>query len=456
MEGQSTRAVHADPSHPNASDRPLSPGFGRSEHPLVAPIAIPRCHSPMRLLLVEDKDSFRRLLVQALVGSSWDVLAVGDPEEAVRVLEGGAFEVMVTDLRLPGFSGLELLRRAKRLQPGLRVILMSAFGEPKDIVEAVRWGADDFLPKPFDLDVFLALLQRTAALVEAPPPDPREAWVANSPAMQHLDQGLAQAAGSDLPVLFTGEPGSGRGRTARRLHALRRPDSPYLALRADALPPGGPSPRQLDLLKGGSFYLQDLDLLPPDRIPGLVRAMGTSAGQYVAWMGGCRSSQDLPEPLTTRLAVLEFHLLPLAQRPEDVIPLFRAILTARARQLGRSVPLVDRSLERSLPARGWPGNVRELAWCVDQALQITSGPVLGPLPDPGAMGSSPLMLPLATDGTLEARLDAVRHHAEAAILRRELAAHSGDLGTLAQRLGLTPRTLAQRLREHAIPLEDTP
>lgn len=114
----------------------------------------------MRLLLVEDKDSFRRLLVQALEGSGWTAAACAHPGEALEALAREPFDAMITDLRLPGFSGLELLKRAKRLQPALRTVLMSAFGEPQDIVEAVRWGADDFLAKPFDLERFLELLAR--------------------------------------------------------------------------------------------------------------------------------------------------------------------------------------------------------------------------------------------------------------------------------------------------------
>ncbi len=113
----------------------------------------------MDLLLVEDKDSFRRLLTQALEGSAWSVRAVADPQEALRALEAAPSHVLVTDLRLPGMSGLELIRRARQLHPTLRVVLMSAFGEPRDIVEAMRLGAEDFLPKPFDLDVFLAIWQ---------------------------------------------------------------------------------------------------------------------------------------------------------------------------------------------------------------------------------------------------------------------------------------------------------
>jgi len=100
----------------------------------------------------------------ALADSAWAVRAVPDPQEALRALAEQPFHVLVTDLRLPGMSGLELIRRARLAQPSLRVVLMSAFGEPKDIVEAMRLGADDFLPKPFDLDAFLALLDRLRAL----------------------------------------------------------------------------------------------------------------------------------------------------------------------------------------------------------------------------------------------------------------------------------------------------
>ena len=166
---------------------------------------------PMDLLLVEDKDSFRRLLIQALEGSAWSVRAVADPQEALRALEAAPSQVLVTDLRLPGMSGLELIRRARQLHPTLRVVLMSAFGEPRDIVEAMRLGAEDFLPKPFDLDVFLALLDRLRALVGAPPPDPAEPWIAHSAPMQALDQALRRAAGTDAAGAVPGRTGGRKG-----------------------------------------------------------------------------------------------------------------------------------------------------------------------------------------------------------------------------------------------------
>ena len=139
---------------------------------------------------------------------------------------------------MPGISGLDLIRRAKRAQPGLRVVLMSAFGEPKDIVSAMRLGAEDFLPKPFDMGIFLALMDRLQALVGAPPPDPREPWIARSPAMRVLDSNLRAAADSDAPALFIGPRGSGKARAARRLHTLRQPRGPFLSVAASDLNEG--------------------------------------------------------------------------------------------------------------------------------------------------------------------------------------------------------------------------
>jgi len=409
----------------------------------------------MRLLLVEDKDSFRRLLVQALAGSAWEVTALGDPAEALAALDAAPFEILVTDLRLPGMSGLDLLRAAKRRRPALRAVLMSAFGEPRDIVEAMRWGADDFLPKPFDLDQFGAVLERLRALAEAPPPDPREPWIVHSPAMAELDRALARAADSDLPVLFQGEPGSGRGRAARRLHVLRHPQAPYLCLAAASLPPEGPE-RQLDLLQGGSLLLSGLEALAPERAATLVRTMDSARGQGIRWMGSCREALSLPERLRLRMGVIVFTLRPLRERREDILPIFRSFLAELARQDGRPVPMLDREAERGLLQAAWPGNLGQLAWAVASAWRSTRGPLLAPLPAdaPRAAGPGAMVLPWPEPGTLAAMLASVQLAAEEALLLQAMAGHRDDPARVASDLGLSPRGLARSLREHRIPLED--
>lgn len=404
----------------------------------------------MRLLLVEDKDTFRRLLVQALAGTAWEVLAVGDPQEALQALERGSFEVLVTDLRLPGMSGLELLRRIKRMRPGIRVVLMSAFGEPKDIVEAMRAGADEFLPKPFDLDVFTSVLDRLMALVEAPPPDPREPWISHSPAMRALDEAIGKAADSRVPVLLCGERGAGKARTARRLHSLGTPQAPFLVSGAASFL----ARRDLHLLAGGTVYLTDLEDLPADQVKDLLARTESEEGLRIRWMGGARAASEVSEPLRLRLGVLCFGLPSLRDRREDILPLFRSLLEQAARAEGRNAPLVERAAERELLARAWPGNIRELAWCAVQSLRMTAGPILGQLPASGTEGET-LCLPWPASGPLERMLAEFARSAEPILLRRAFEASGRDPAATAAALGLSPRALAQRMRECRIPMEES-
>ncbi|HWQ08335.1 MAG TPA: sigma 54-interacting transcriptional regulator, partial [Holophaga sp.] len=324
----------------------------------------------------------------------------------------------------------------------------SAFGEPKDIVEAMRCGADEFLPKPFDLDHFHDVLTRLLALVEAPPPDPREPWIASSPAMKDLDQALAKAAESQAHALFLGEKGVGKLRAARRLHTLRDPLAPFLPSSAASLP----DEKHLKLLARGSIYLTDLEALTAAQVQRLGEAM--ARGHAVHWMGGAGTLREIPEPLRWKLGVLCFQIPPLRERKEDILPLFRSFLEAGARQNGRPSPLVERSVERDLLQRAWPGNVRELVWCASQALQATQGAMLGPLPTPGDALEVPLCLPWPKPAPLEAMLAELAKHAEPSLLRRALASCGNDPAAAAAALGLTGRAFAQRLREGRISLEE--
>ncbi len=409
----------------------------------------------MRLLIVEDKESFRRVLVQSLEETPWKVQAVGDPQEALQLLETNRFEAMVTDLRLPNMNGLDLLKQAKRLRPELRVVLMSAFGEAKDIVEAMRSGADDFLPKPFDLDLFQEVLGRLHAMVGAPPPDPREAWIAQSPNMRALEEGLAKASESDLNVLFLGEHGVGKSRAARRLHALRHPTAPFLTLHASKLDATGIDPGRLAMLQGGSLYLEDLETLSPTSLSSLLRIMDGPQSQKIHWMAGASDLPSVPLPLKDRLGVLCFEILPLRERREDILPLFRMLMDRHARHEGRPVPLIERGSERELLNREWAGNVHELIWCVSEAMRNLTGAVLGSLPvSRNANLEQALTLAWPPWSTLDTMLECVRKDAESQILRRRLKDFGRNLNQTAQALGITSRTLAQRLREYGIPLEE--
>ncbi len=405
----------------------------------------------MDLLLIEDKDSFRDLLVKALAGSDWTVAATGAPEEALAWLEASPFPVLVTDLRLPGMSGLEVIRRAKRVRPEVRAVLMSAFGEPKDIVAAMKLGTDDFLPKPFDLDAFLALLERLRALAGAPPPPADEPWIALSPAMRALDAGLRRASETDHPVLFTGPSGAGKARAGRRLHTLRRPGAPFKQVNpGDALGEGFES--LLRLLQGGTLHLADLDGASAEATGILSAALDSEAGQGVAWSAGAASLEAVPPVLRHRL-VLNLAVPSLADRREDRLALFQAFVARAAMASGRPVPVLDRALEKPLLAHAFPGEARELELAAVRALLLNEGPVLRRLPD-FAAGVDALLLPAPDRGLLEAMEQSLLAAGRPHLLRRALQDAGGDLPRAAEALGLTVRMLAQRLRDAGIPLED--
>ena len=405
----------------------------------------------MRLLLVEDKDSFRRLLVQALRDSAWETTAVADPVQAMELLEAEPYDLLVTDLRLPGFSGLELLRRAKRARPGLRAVLMSAYGEPKDIVEAMRAGADDFLPKPFDLDLFLALLDRLRALVGAPPPDPREPWVFRSPALVELEQQLRKAAEADLPVLWTGEAGAGKGRSARRLHLLGRPTGPFATRPAAGFAAGGADPDLLRLLQGGSLYLSGLDEVDPEDGENLARIIAGPPGRGLRWLAGATHPSALPVPLRLVFGALQFHLPPLRERREDLLPLFREHLALAAQAEGRTPPDLDRAVERQILEHPWQGNVRELVSCAFATLRGCDGLRVRRLVLETSGGGLRLAWP--PQGPLDSMLRQIGQEAEGALLVRALEAAGGEPARAAQALGLSLRSLGSRLREHGIKLD---
>lgn len=397
---------------------------------------------------MEDKDSFRRLLVQALAGSAWQTTAVADPAMAMELLEAEPFDVLVTDLRLPGFSGLELLKKAKRARPGLRAVLMSAYGEPRDIVEAMQSGADDFLPKPFDLDLFMALLDRLRALVGAPPPDPRELWVARSPAMAELERQLGGVAETSLPILFIGAQSTGKGRAARRLHVLGRPGRPFMARSAGALLAALPDPDLLRLLQGGSLFLSGLDELDDRGGEVLAKTMAAPLAQGVRWMAGAVELGAVPAALRIAFGALQLTIPALKERREDLLPMFRGLVALAAQREGRTAPDLDKAVERQILDHPWNGNLRELESSVHATLKASEGVLIRRLHFEES--GTRLGLPWPPSGTLESMLRQVDHDAEGALLQRALEAAGGEVASAAQALGLSVRALGLRLREHGI------
>ena len=180
--------------------------------------------------------------------------------------------------------------------------------------------------------------------------------------------------------------------------------------------------------------------------------MDATGGRDIRWLATAATERDLPQALASRFGALVFRCPPLAERQEDLPLLFAAMLQAAARREGRPEPRVDRGIERELAGRAWKGQLRELQACAQDALRLVEGAVLRRLP--AQAGPPPLEIPWPPEGELEEMMRTAGRSAAPALLQRALEKAGGDLGAAAAALGLTVRTLASRLREHGISLEN--
>jgi transcriptional regulator with AAA-type ATPase domain len=210
----------------------------------------------------------------------------------------------------------------------------------------------------------------------------------------------------------------------------------------------------LQLLEGGSLYLAGLEHLSATVAGPLARAMDSEPGRHLAWMGGVDPQGVLAPDIAQRLGSLELRVPSLRERREDLLALTRLLLEQGAKREGRPAAWLERSAERQLLNHDWPGNVCELEVLVGRTLLFSEGLAIRAFPDLGLGLEAPLFLPWPKVGGLEGMLKAVARSAEAQLLRRALTSADGDPSRAAEALELTVRTLAQRLRDHGIPLED--
>jgi DNA-binding NtrC family response regulator len=398
-----------------AGDPP--PGGGRAPAPAAAGPA-------RRVLVVEDRDSLRRMLAAALGGEGYEVETAADGEAAIARLGAAAFDLVLTDLKLPGASGLEVLSAARAAQPATPVVVLTGYGTVAAAVEAMKRGALDFLEKPVELeDLFRLAAAATGAgtpgaagagaadaVCLAPPGAPP--IVGRHPRLRAAARLLERVAPTESTVLLTGESGTGKELFARALHALSpRRNGPFVAVNCAAIPEallenelfghergaftGADRRREgrFELAAGGTLLLDEIGELSPavqakvlrvldektfERVGGgrtlradvrLVAATNRDLGDMVA-AGAFRSD------LFFRLAVFPVELPPLRERASDLPALAHHLAGRIAERLGLPAPRLDAGALALLAARPWPGNVRELANVLERAL-ILADPAAG-------------------------------------------------------------------------------
>ena len=371
--------------------------------------------STIRVWIADDDRGVRVVLGAALRDAGLEVREFADAKGVLDALTDDAPDVLFSDVRMPGKSGLELLAQLATLQPSLPVIVMSAFTDVSTTAAAYRHGAFDYLPKPFDLDVALDMVMRAMAQHGAEPPRASSERLAaidligNSARMRELFRAMGRMASSDMTVLITGETGTGKELVARALHReSRRAREVFVALNTAAIPSDlleselfgheagaftGATRRhagRFEQAHGGTLFLDEIGDMPLALQTRLLRVL--AAGEFYR-VGGrelirsnvrvlAATHQDLDAKvergefradLLHRLDVLRLHNPALRERREDIAPLATHFLKVAAEQAESEAKRFAPAAMAVLQAYDWPGNVRQLENVCRRLALIASG-----------------------------------------------------------------------------------
>jgi len=450
-----------------------------------------------RVVVIDDEVNAAQALETLLREDGYEVERANDARSGLQLVEKNAPDVVLTDLRMPGMNGLELLAKVKEIHPETMVIMMTAYGTVKTAVEAMKRGAEDYLSKPIDVEelevVIQKALDRKVLLEEARSLRERleqkyrfDNLVGESPEMLAVFKTIRQVAPSSASVLLLGESGTGKELFAQALHQNSpRRHKPFVKVACAALPEtlleselfghekgaftGAVYTRagRFEAADGGTLFLDEIGDISPTVQVKLLRFLEEREFERV---GGNRTfkvdvrivaatHRDLKkmlddgsfrEDLYYRLNVIEIHIPPLRGRPGDISLLAHHFLRKYAEANGKEIKGIPDEVLALLLGHAWPGNVRELENAMERAVVLVSGPTLAPehfptlrqagAATPGGAAESPglgVRIPGSTLAALERE----------AILRT-LEAVGGSTSRAASMLDISARKIQYKLKEY--------
>ncbi|MGN6579372.1 MAG: sigma-54-dependent transcriptional regulator [Bordetella sp.] len=435
------------------------------------------------VLYVEDDDLVRRAGMQSLQLAGFEVMGFAAAEAAMPLIDADFAGVVVSDIRLPDASGLDLLAQCRERAPGVPVILVTGHGDISMAVQAMRDGAYDFIEKPFAAERLVETVRRAMErrrlelenlalrreLAEQNPLASR--IIGRSSAIEQVRNLIANVAPIDAPVLIRGDTGAGKELVARSLHELSpRRDKPFVAVNCGALPETmfesemfgyeqgaftGATKRRIGKIEhasGGTLFLDEIESMPLSlqvkllRVlqEGVLERLGANQPVRVDLRVVAAAKGDMSEhvaagtfrrDLQYRLNVVTIALPPLAERREDIVPLFEHFLLDAAVRYQRPAPLLTESARMRLTQRDWPGNVRELRNAAERyVLGIPDD--IAATADGGAAPSQGLK-------------DRVEQY-ERALIADALAQAGGAVAQAAEQLKTAKATLYEKIRRHGL------
>ena len=441
------------------------------------------------ILVIEDDPTFRSFLVTILEGEGYGIVEEEDGKQALLALRRRSFDLVLSDLRLPGMEGLDLFRAAKTEGIAPPFILLTAFGTVEEAVSALKEGVTDFLTKPLkNPDALRTLVRRTLEnrRKELTLTVLRDREVAGLPPEEVLFAGAAMGEArrlignvADTPasVLISGESGTGKELAARMIHlASKRRDAAFVAVNCAAIPENlmeselfghekgaftgavQARPGKFELAAGGTLFLDEIGELPLALQTKLLRVLQERTFER---LGGRReiradvrivaaTNKDLAdeirerrfrEDLYYRLNVFPIHLPPLRERRDGLPILIEYLALRAAQQIGRGVSLVEPEVHAAFADYNWPGNIRELQNVIERAVILGSGRItLNDLPELIRRPVKPISV--TADGSLQ--------DLERAAILEALAQCEGNRRLAAERLGISKRTLQYRLKGYGL------
>ncbi len=447
------------------------------------------------ILLVDDEAKIRNALAQALREDGHEVVAVGSPREAQRLLGRGNFDVLLLDNLMPELTGLDLIRELVSSTPveeRPQILLMTAHATVESAIEAMKLGALDYLQKPFEIDELLVVVNRALdhqrlrtqhgyLLKERDEEFNQYGIVGRSKRVQDVIRTAEMVAKTKSTVLITGETGTGKEMVARAIHFhSSQRENPLVKVNCAALPENlleselfghvrgaftgalNNKKGKFALADGGSIFLDEIGTMAPPLQSKLLRVLqerefeplGSERSYRVDVRVIAATNRDLrqmvsagqfQEDLYYRLNVIPIHMPPLRERREDIPLLVDHFVRKHAQRAGKRIDGLEAGVLEALQAADWPGNVRELENTIERAVVLSVGSRVGPevvrLLGVASAPSAGLPSPL-----LRANLD----WAERETVRRSLDAANGVKKDAAEAMGISQRALSYYLAKHRI------
>lgn len=462
-----------------------------SAKPRVSLLTVRPAELSGRVLVVDDHRQARESMSDVLRQAGHYVQSVSSALEALKVLDRESFDVVITDLQMPGMTGLDFVRQLEKRPHGAQIVMVTAYATVASAVEAMRHGAFDYIEKPFAADRLEKLVERAVGhgrlfdSGQTLPPSAGgaepAAMIGNSPAMRALQARIARAAPTSETILITGESGTGKELVARAIHAAStRATTPLVSLNCPVLSAqlmeselfghergaftGAETARtgRFELAEGGTILLDEITEIDLPLQAKLLRVLqersfervGSSHTRQVDVRVLTTTNRDLRaevaagrfrEDLFFRLAVIPLEVPALRDRREDILPLTHYFLKRTAARLNRAVCELDDGAQDLLPSYHWPGNIRELENIVTRASVLNTG---GPI---SADDLRPWLID-ASGGSLAAEnrlpLGLSLREMERKLIVATLEHFDGHRARTAEALGIGLRTLSGKLKEY--------